>query len=423
MTRARITLRWLLLGGLLIALMATITAFYARTRPALAPDHRRDRLQEVHRMDVSSYPPRAATALLREFCLDYPDMKEPGLRLKLAASLADQPDTDFAFVADQTEQVAADVLAHAAPDSTPTRQDFEKAGFEFQSYYGMWHDLFIRADVDGDGRPDVVLVYPPIKPGAAYIFRHTSQGWVKHRLAIGTPILGLWVFDIVKGGPKAILLASLADSVYDPNLFVDVFVWQNGRVNNVLSTQIPHGFQWDHKDLDGDGLQEIRLFGHTARPEYGQQQPPQILLTYKWNGSTFVLERTPSNGTPPQNATTGHILPLSAQAISQRRPNAVPQASMTSLDAALNAIEDRLFEHRNYSVVLEELAAFEDDVRASSLPVADKNDLLLETLYHEALCYRKLGQAQRAAVLYAALWRGHPDSVWGESAKRFLALP
>jgi len=58
------------------------------------------------------------------------------------------------------------------------------------------------------------------------------------------------------------------DSEYQPNLFVDAFTWQKGRIGSVLSTKITHGFQLDHQDVEGKGVQAIRLFGRGTASEW-----------------------------------------------------------------------------------------------------------------------------------------------------------
>jgi hypothetical protein len=86
----------------------------------------------------------------------------------------------------------------------------------------------------------------------------------------------------------------------------------------------------------------------------------------------------------------------------------------------LNRIEARLFEGRACRESLQELTAFAERVRASRLSAEDKTELLLEVFYHQALCYRQLGQSRRAAVTLSALWRGDPQSDWGQLAKQWL---
>ena len=42
--------------------------------------------------------------------------------------------------------------------------------------------------------------------------------------------------------------------------------------------------------------------------------------------------------------------------------------------------------------------------------------LLNEIYYHQAICYRKLGNLRRAAVILSTLQRMDPESAWGNLA-------
>lgn len=648
---------WIAVVGCGIVLILAGLAFYTRTRPGLAAETEADRLHAVEHLALprTAEGSRAAITAVREYLLDYPKAHESNLRLQLASAVAGSREADYSFVAEQVELAASDVLSYLPPHAAASRKDFEQAGFAFEQGYRGWTDPFLLTDVDGDGSQDVLFVYPGTdQPGACCLFRHTPQGWVSHRLAVGEPILGLWTFDIAKGGPKAILLAGLADSEYDPNLFVDVFVWQNDRLDNVLSTKIPHGFQLDHKDVDGDGRQEIRLFGNGVRE--GWNYAPRTLTIYRWDGRRFALQETRDTEKakdgwswlaegmeqleagrfreaaqafrvaaawktdsdfddpgrqeawyflglsealqgdhpaavaamrklPPQGdevlasqaqkflracpqprdlpqgiAAVGQGFRLLEQVAGASRPDTTPKAILaaagiqpdtyqevdltgdgrpgglarfhwpggsavvalqrSSLSPAwsvsvlaygleappsvrnayplqdedlfylpeapalqifpvatdvslsgvragsgpapeialayrqggtseegvvrwdgehfamvrplpkpsesfgleLNLLEALLFERRAYREALDGLAALEERVRRSSLSVDTKTELLLEAFYQEAICYRKLGQTHRAAVIYAALWRQHPENTWGQLAKRWLAL-
>src|SRR5262249_23384676 len=97
-----------------------------------------------------------------------------------------------------------------------------------------------------------------------------------------------------------------------------------------------------------------------------------------------------------------------------------PPAAQEDLLAELDRQEAALFQLRDYSRSLEELNAFEQRVRSATLPEEEKTKLLLELFYHQALCYRKLGQSDRAAVMYSALWRGHPQESWGQLAQQWI---
>ncbi|HZO87903.1 MAG TPA: tetratricopeptide repeat protein [Chthonomonadaceae bacterium] len=675
--RSRMRLLWILGLVAVLAAIGAVFAYYERTRPHLAERNQAERAAQVAGQirslsseegltpaptpPVEKLGPRATIAMAREFLLDYPTASATQVRMPLALAVAALHDPDMALVGSEVEQAAADILTHLGPNRPPTQQDFVRAGFPSQL---QWTPALYLTDVDGDGSADVVFVCPGEREqSVCCLFRHTPRGWIRHRIGLGLPVLGLWVFDITPNGPKALLLASLADNSYDPNLFVDVFAWQNGRLNSVLSTRIEHGFQLDHKDVDGDGSQEIRLFGSKGGIRYNEKARQTEI--YKWHGSEYVLSKvedaparwtgfdrlaegkrllaayqlpeaiqtlltatrwksvkrgnydefsdyggrqeawyylglcyaltgnhagavaamnevkrqgqagseilnawaqkflaaclhpgdlpqaletigqvfrslelalhtsrpsiTPRDllaaagitpdayqetdltgdgtteglarfhwqggsavvalqrngqGVPPwtlwvlayaltdkppdqfypQEAEDWFYLPqapalslypvASTVNLSGVRPRAgtMPQVAITyrqgntqaegivawqggrfvavqpvpkpneNLEVELARIETALFERRDYPEVLDQLAAFEGRVRGSSLPTEDKTDLLLEAFYHEALCYRKLGQSRRASVTYAALWRGYPDSDWAKLAKRWLAF-
>src|SRR5207249_222276 len=148
------------------------------------------------------------------------------------------------------------------PGERPTIGAFNRAGFAFPAYgdyyrgFGgeAWPTPFLVEDFDGDGRPDVAFAAPGDGPSVCLLFRNTRQGWIPYRFGAGVPALGLSSFDIGRGQGKAIVLPSLAGNPYQPNLFFDVFTWRSGRLENVLSATIPNGWQWEHRDPDGDGL-------------------------------------------------------------------------------------------------------------------------------------------------------------------------
>ncbi len=213
----------------------------------------------------------------------------------------------------------------------------------------------------------------------------------------------------------AIVLAGLADSDYDPNVFFDVFVWQHERLNSVLSTIIAHGWQWDHKDLDRDGRQEIRLFGYTGPIDWNSM-PPRTKRVYRWSGEAYVTQG-PGGGTPtkpPAKGSSGSFAPVVS-------PN-LPFPPSQSLREELDRLESSLFDERAYRKSLNDLQDFTERVGRSSLSDADKTDLRLEAYFHESICRRKLGETREAETLLTALWRGAPDSPWSRLAKSRLAV-
>ena len=674
----RLKMRWIVAALITIVAMAAAFTFYERTRPHLAERSQSDYLRDVRQIigSLQGAERRAAVAAGREFLLDYPSADEPRLRLELAMLMADLPDADMESVANETERVALHVLSRVRPNRSPSQQDFQKMGFRFGKYgygygYGSWPTPFIVSDVDGDNQRDVLFSCPggeysyyggTMQPGVCLLFRQTPQGWTKHRLGIGVPVIGLWTFDVTKNGPKAVVLANLADSAYRPNLFFDVFVWQGGRMNNVLSTKIPNGWQWEHRDVDGDGTQEIRVFGRWMPPRWWEENQQHVVTTYRWNDSRFVPQQT-QRGQPTEDVSQWLVeggkqfaagryrkaarafqtalhwqdskkenadsyfkqygsrrawyylalchamlgehaeavqamkqtnprreeeqdtvsqfaqkfldackqpsdLPRAAAAVGQvfrvievaqqtSRPNASPKDVLTAagyppdfyqeidltgdgkpeavtrfgwtgggavvafqrdeqtkqwttwllayahkdkvpewayplevdelfylpqvptlqpypvasdvkvnavqsrgkypqvvieyqnadgkyqgdvqwngerfvttvptsqgasgnLVGELNRIETYLFERKEFAETLTLLDAFARRVRRSSLPSEEKNDLLLEVYYHQAICYRKLGQTRKASVTLTALWRGQPKNVWGRLAKKWL---
>src|SRR5262249_27516382 len=151
------------------------------------------------------------------------DAREPKLRLHMAGFFARGREVDFDYAAEQVEQVAAELLAKFGPGQTPTRADFRSAGFTLEKAHEAWTDSFYIVDLDGDGSNDILFATQDYsEPSACCLFRHTAEGWKKHRLIAGAEIMGVWIFDVQKGGPKVIEVASLADSDYDPNMLVDV---------------------------------------------------------------------------------------------------------------------------------------------------------------------------------------------------------
>ena len=179
-------------------------------------------------------------------------------------------------------------------------------------------------------------------------------------------------------------------------------------MENVLAARIPHGFQLDHKDFDGDGLQEIRLFGGRSSD---LSSTAKHVWIYQWNGRRFVLRQGGS--------TSLALTPWTGERAMGMRPQT--QAS-GDFGLALSQWEALLFEQQAYATTLAGLQSLEGRIRASSLSAEDKTDLLLEIFYHEAICYRKLGQTQHSAITYAAIWRGYPQSPWGQLARRWLAF-
>jgi tetratricopeptide (TPR) repeat protein len=274
--------------------------FYARTSPRLAtevPTARAKRVKEMSELDNR----RAAVTAVREFLLDYPASQDPELRLNLLAAIADQPDADFASVADDFERAALGILTIDGPKRLAHLMvrgfarvmvgGYARAtGYVTyqRQHYDRWLDApMVLADIDGDGRSDALCDF---SPGACCLFRHTQQGWVAHRLTTSGEIRGMWVFDITPHGPRVIELATQTRSEYDPTFLVDVYVWRNNRIENVLSTTLPHGFQMDHRDLDGSGRQAIRLYSDMIGSAYTPN--PHTLTVYRWDGRRYRLDNT-----------------------------------------------------------------------------------------------------------------------------------
>jgi hypothetical protein len=293
---------------LALAVWLGVFSLYERGRPRLAAGTPGQRLQQLASLAGSarySHPAtRAAVAGLREFFLDYPGERAPRLEVQLALTMMEEPDADWPFIARTIQDAAAGVLARLPPGRDPQPGDFQPAGLEFQAYSAYfnspdgWPPPFLLADVDGDGKRDLVFVCPGAgAPGVGCLFRRVparqgTGGWAAYPFSLGLPVIGLASFPITRRGPEALVLASLVDQAYEPNLLFDVFVWQGGRLNNVLSTTIPNGWQWDHRDLDGDGREEIRLFGRDVRVSTWEHQGPFRIATYRWDGRRFVLVGT-----------------------------------------------------------------------------------------------------------------------------------
>jgi tetratricopeptide (TPR) repeat protein len=649
-------LRWLLTAVLAAALVVAVFCIYERTRPRLHARAVAERTRQVRDvLENGGLSPRATAAAAREFFLDYPTTYAPRVRLLLAQFLVSQPDANYDASAREIEQAAMLVLSHLPPGKVPRQRDFEKEGFRFVRFWGQgWPAPFLTTDIDGDGVKDVLFACPGnIEPSVCCLFRSAPQGWVRYRLGCGAPIIGLWVFDVTPRGPKAVVLASLADSEYRPNLLFDVFAWQEGRMNSVLAARIPNGWQWEHR-AGSNGAQEIRLFGSDTPPDWRQKTKRVIRITYRWDGRRYgpgqaissplphdafqqaeegrrlmeqgryreaarafqaAIQAEPGNedyslrridyemalcfalvgnrsealkamsqyqrpngeeedvflrvagkflkacmgpnGLPNALAAAGQVFRLLEATAAASRPDASPRdilaaagirpdyyqdvdltgdgrpgglaafhwqdgsavvafrregqaarwkmevltyglkekppeqtypleagdvfylpdapalqvqpvASEVRLRAVtrragappqvvveyrqekhreagvlvwdgrrfatvrplpdagpgfeteLDGIEARLFERRDFEATLRELDAFTERVRASFLPPDAKSDMLLETYYHQAICFRKQGRIRRAEVLLAALHRAYPDSAWGRLARAWL---
>jgi hypothetical protein len=113
-----------------------------------------------------------------------------------------------------------------------------------------------------------LLVYTSWGASVCSLFRHTAEGWKTYRLVLGPRVQGVWVTDATPSGLKVIELASLADADYRPNLLLDGFAWQKGRVNSVLSTKIVNGFQFANKTAGGNGASVIEVYGRSKPPDY-----------------------------------------------------------------------------------------------------------------------------------------------------------
>jgi hypothetical protein len=93
-----------------------------------------------------------------------------------------------------------------------------------------------------------------------------------------------------------------------------------------------------------------------------------------------------------------------------------------SFRAELDEIESIIFNQQDFSGASRRLNRLVGRIRSSAHSTADKNELLLEIYYHQAICYRKLGQLRRAAATLSSLWRGYPDSGWGKLAREQLSV-
>jgi tetratricopeptide (TPR) repeat protein len=238
------------------------------------------------------YSPRAAVAGLRDYLLDFTGRGGSRVRLELAQALARERDPDFTRVADEIERAAARLLRRVGRERPPTRHDFEHEGFRLGWNYPDWPAPFLTTDVDGDGREDLLFAVPGnAESSVCFLFRHTRQGWVSHRLGLGVRVMGLWAFDLSRRGPRIIALASLTGSEYEPTLLLDLFTWQRGRMASVLSVSIGNGWQWEHRHRDSRGLAEIRVYSREIRPSW-RHPAAQVVTRYRWSGSRFVLDRT-----------------------------------------------------------------------------------------------------------------------------------
>jgi len=242
----------LLLGGAIY-----IFLWYQHTRPRLKLIPAAQRLEQIRAAannlgDGPDTATRATMLEMREFMLDYPQVRDPAATMKLTIAMAAQPDADWPFIANTMEDMAATLLAKQPFGKAPTQKDFEAAGFHFDSYgFNVWPTPFLTTDIDGDGLSDLLFACPGgAAPSVVYLFRQTKQGWISYPLGIGAPLLGMWIFDITPHGPKALVLVSLVGEAYQPTVLFDVFVWQNGRMTSVLSTLIKNGWQWDHAKAD-----------------------------------------------------------------------------------------------------------------------------------------------------------------------------
>ncbi len=128
-----------------------------------------------------------------------------------------------------------------------------------------------------------------------------------------------------------------------------------------------------------------------SRPEVhigGASGPYTVSGTVYWNGIEFV------------SIQTAETAPHFAQ--------------------ALYEIESGLFQRQRYRVSLDELNSIEYRVGRSSLSEVDQADMLHEIYYHQAICYRKLGDVRHAEVILSALQRMDPYSPWGSLAGSWL---
>jgi len=120
----------------------------------------------------------------------------------------------------------------------------------------------------------------------------------------------------------------------------------------------------------------------------GESGADNVSGTIHWNGSEFLAVQTGDN---PE-----HFL------------------------EDLREIESRLFEQRKFQASLDELNSVERQVENSALSEVDQADLLHEIYYHQAVCYRKLGDLRHAETILSALRHSDPDSPWGNLAGSWL---
>jgi tetratricopeptide (TPR) repeat protein len=295
--------KWLAAVAAAVVLAAAVYAFYMATRAGLAPANQSVRLAQVSTLrefSEGSNRRRAALASAREYLLDFPQERRSRLLLDLALAMADEPDADFSFIASQVEYAASGVLEHLPPGRPPRAADIQPAGLLFDSHWDSSRFAtiqmrnFVLDDVDGDGRKDVIFACPGMGSSVCCLFRRTGvaggpgRRWTPCRFGLRVPAVGIETFRITEKGPVAVVLASLADSPYQPNLFLDVFIWRRGRLENVLSAVIPNGWQWEYRQPERNGSREIRLYSHEPGAPLWDDPSPRQITTYRWDGAAYV---------------------------------------------------------------------------------------------------------------------------------------
>lgn len=385
-----------------------------RYGPKLAASTQDQRLQKIRSLSNgdSDGSARTAIALVREYLLDFPDAHATDLRVKLALRMAATPGADLGAADAELDKAARSVLDFLPPVLDPNRKQLEDAGFEFLAGRYGWPIPFVVTDIDGDGLNDLIFATPGGANSYCYLFRRTATGWERHLFGVGLNVIGVQVFDISKRGPKAVVVSSMLSQEYNPNVQVDVFVWRDGGLRSVLPSVMHAGWQWDHKDLNGDGVEELRIYASPEDAQVNGQHAaaPAKYQAYRWTGSEFV----PLTGKVDQTIAVTPTAPLKLE-------QGAPPAS-EDYAVELSRVERQIFEDRKFDEAGRSLHDFELRVRSAPLGEIDKNDLLRETYYHEAICLRKLGRNRDAALVLRGIWNSTENSRWGEMAEAWLDI-
>jgi hypothetical protein len=245
-------------------------------------------------------------------------------------------------------------------------------------------------DLNGDGMADVVLAFPGGRnPSVCFAFLQTRRGWAPHTLAVGLDVSNLVTFRATNRGPTVLAVEGASGTC-------DVFAWQNGRPVSVLA------------ERNATGPLTIELTGK-ATPESGKLDlvvpSTGARLSFRWDGLRYVGAGAVARPRARAHREVG------------RRPWTPPRG----LDVELSRIEARIFGLRAFRDGLSELSSFETGVRASGLPRDLQDELLSESFYHRAICYRELGDTRRALATLTSLVRGNgPTGKWGAVAREWL---